>query len=127
MGRQVGLALAIMTFTMGQPAVADTVQDRYVRYHSAIRAAEHCTDYRFEQQGDDDPDAAWILQAQSSIGAYLEQEVSFELGVADRLDMIAKAQSDTDELIAANGCNDPEAIDLLAVFESELAPLLPSR
>jgi len=109
------------------PASAQTVEEVYVRYHSAIFAADACTDYDLIQVGTDDADAEWKSQAQNSMGAYIDAQVGGQIGAGDRLHLIEAAKSGTDAFIAESGCDGPMAQDLLVIFNNELEPLLPPR
>jgi hypothetical protein len=98
-----------------------------VRYHSAIYAADVCTDYRLIQIGEDDEDAVWIGQAQDNMGAYIDAQVGGAISAGDRLHLVERAKGETDAYIADHGCDDAGTVELLTVFHSELEPLLPPR
>ncbi len=119
-------ALAAVAATAA-PAAAETAQDVYVRYHSAIYAADACTDYRLIQVGEDDEDAVWIGQAQDNMGAYIDAQVGGAVGAGERLHLIERAKGETDAYIGDHGCEDPQVVELLAIFDRELEPLLPPR
>ena len=109
------------------PASAQTAEDIYVRYHAAIFAADECTDYDLIQIGQDDADAVWKSQAQDNMGAYIDAQVGGAIGAGDRLHLIERAKGETDAYIGDHGCDDPQVLELLSVFDTELEPLLPPR
>jgi hypothetical protein len=109
------------------PASAQTVEEVYMRYHSAIFAANECTDYDLVQIGEDDEDAVWKGQAQNNMGAYIDAQVGGQIGAGDRLHLIETAKSETDAYIVEHTCDDGEVQELLVIFNNELEPLLPPR
>lgn len=108
-------------------AGAETVEDTYVRYHSAIEAAEQCLDYKFRQDGSDDPEQQWIGEAQSAMSAYIDAQVGHAIGAGDRLHLIERAKGETDAYIHEHTCEDPHSAELVMLFRNELEPLLPPR
>jgi hypothetical protein len=126
--RGTGLSVfAIAAICPAGPAGAQSAEDAFVRYHSAIYAADLCTDYRFEQVGEDDEDAAWIGRAQDNMGNYINVQVGNAIGAGDRLHLIERAKGETDAYVGDHGCEDPKTVELLAIFTNELEPLLPPR
>lgn len=123
----VTLALALAASSFGGPAQAETAEDEFVRYHGAIEAASLCTDYRFDQQGVNDEDAAWIGEAQDAMGNYINGQVGGAIGAGDRLHLIERAKGETEAYVGDHGCDDPQVAELLNIFHSELEPLLPPR
>jgi hypothetical protein len=103
------------------------MEDVFVRYHSAIHAAEICTDYHLEQDGPTDPDADWIEKAQSNMGNYINGQIGSAIGAGDRLHLIERAKGETDAHIGDLGCDDPKSVMLLEIFSNELEPLLPPQ
>lgn len=120
-------ALVAVIAATAAPASAQTVEETYVRYHSAIFAADACTDYDLIQVGTEDADAEWKSQAQNNMGAYIDAQVGGQIGAGDRLHLIEAAKSGTDAFIAESGCDGQMAQDLLMIFSNELEPLLPPR
>ena len=94
---------------------------------AAIFAADECTDYDLIQIGQDDADAVWKSQAQDNMGAYIDAQVGGAIGAGDRLHLIERAKGETDAYIGDHGCDDPQVLELLSVFDTELEPLLPPR
>lgn len=121
------LALALSAASFAAPATAETAEDRFVRYHGAIEAASLCTDYRFDQQGVNDEDAAWIGKAQDAMGNYINGQVGGAIGAGDRLHLIERAKGETEAYVGDHGCDDPKVAELLGIFHAELEPLLPPR
>lgn len=109
------------------PASAQSVEEVYMCYHSAIFAADACTDYDLIQVGTDDADAEWKSQAQNNMGAYIDAQVGGQIGAGDRLHLIETAKGDTDAYIVEHTCDDAEVQELLVIFNNELEPLLPPR
>ncbi|MEX0808375.1 MAG: hypothetical protein WD044_06570 [Dongiaceae bacterium] len=107
-----------------ESASSGSVKERYLQYHAAMRAAELCAGYNFDRRADN-ADIAWIAQAKSRIGAFIDSELKYQINVGERLDLIEQAKTGTEMKIEANGCDDPAAVELLSVFETEIAPLLP--
>jgi hypothetical protein len=111
------------------PALAQSPEDIFVRYHSAIHAADLCLDYRFEFDGTaaEDPDSEWIGRAQENMANYISGEIGGAIGAGDRLHLIERAKGETDAYVGDHGCDDPKTVELLAIFTNELEPLLPPR
>ncbi|MEX0808374.1 MAG: hypothetical protein WD044_06565 [Dongiaceae bacterium] len=120
-------AIAASTLTFSGQGNAQTVEDVYILYHSAISVADLCKDYQFEMHGTDDPDQEWIGQAQANMGAYIDAVVNNQVSAGDRLHLIERAKGEADAYIHEHGCDDPLAQERLALFEAELEPLLPPR
>jgi hypothetical protein len=120
-------AAIAVTMTGLSAAGAETVQETYVRYHSAIEAAEQCLDYNFRQEGSDDPEQLWIGEAQSRMSAYIDAQVGHAIGAGDRLHLIERAKGETDAYISEHTCEDPHSVELVTLFQAELEPLLPPR
>jgi hypothetical protein len=107
-------------------AAAGPIEQCYMLYHAAMRAAELCADYSFDRYAID-ADIAWIAEAKSRIGAYMDNEFKYQIDVGQRLDLIEQAKTGTEMKVETTGCESPETIELLTVFEAELAPLLPPQ
>ena len=120
-------AIVAVSAGLAAPALAQSVEETFVRYHSAIYAADICTDYRFEQIGEGDEDAEWIGRAQDNMGGYINDQVGNAIGAGDRLHLIERAKGETDAYIADHGCDNSKITELLDLFARELAPLLPPR
>jgi NADH:ubiquinone oxidoreductase subunit D len=120
-------AVAVTMTGLSGIAGAETVEETYVRYHSAIEAAEQCLDYRFRQEDSEDPEQQWIGEAQSRMSAYIDAQVGYAIGAGDRLHLIERAKGETDAYISEHTCEDPYSIELVTLFQTELEPLLPPR
>ena len=107
-------------------AAAGPIEERYLMYHSAIRAAELCAGYSFDRHASD-ADITWIAESRSRIGAFMDNEFKYQIDVGQRLDLIEQAKTGTEMKIETAGCENPETVELLTVFEAELAPLLPPQ
>jgi hypothetical protein len=83
----------------------------YARYHMAIRAAELCRGLRAD-------DGIWRKWS-----SYLDRKTHYELGAGERLSVIEGAKDDTTVMVRRRGCADGDVQDLLALYDSELAPL----
>ena len=105
----------------------ETVEQTFVRYYSAIEAADQCLDYNFMPVGTDDTEQQWIAEAQSRLSAYIDAQVFHAIGAGDRLHLIERAKGETDAYISEHTCEDPYSVELVTLFRNELEPLLPPR
>ena len=108
-----GTALAAV-FLAGGLALADDseVEETYSRYHRAIEAAKQCRDMSFDQD------------AHSRMAGVIHARIEHKIG-AKRLRLLTAAQREAKAMVKKQGCEGAEVSELLALFDSELAPVLP--
>jgi hypothetical protein len=122
------IAVAITGISgIAEAETLETVEQTFVRYYSAIEAADQCLDYNFTPVGTDDAEQQWIGEAQSRMGAYIDSQVGHQIGAGERLHLIERAKGETDAYIGEHTCDGGRALGLLALFQTELEPLLPPR
>ena len=102
-----GALLAAATVALASPESEAT----YSRYHQAIEAARVCRDLTFDQ-GDVD-----------AMAGVIHAKIGGDIG-AKRLSLLTQAQEDARKLVADKGCESSEVEALLALYDSELAPVV---
>ncbi len=109
--RLAGFAIALF---LGGSAAAEAhdMDGIFSRYHMAIRAAEACRGAVLKE-------ADW-----RTLSAYIDKKTHFELGAGWRLSLIEGAKIDTRLILFYQGCESERAQSLLALYDSELAPLI---
>jgi len=93
-------------------ALADSANEAlYSRYHEAAEAARLCRDLTYDQ-GDID-----------RMAAVINEKINHDIG-AKRLSLLSKAKRDARSLVEAEGCGDEKVLELLALFDRDLAPVV---
>jgi hypothetical protein len=92
---------------------AEVPEDTYLRYHRAIVAAEQCAHQKFG------------TPEQSRFATYIDGKLGTDLSAGRKLTLIEQAKTEVGDLVEKKGCGDPDVADLLALYDAELAPLLP--
>jgi hypothetical protein len=90
----------------------DAAEAAYLRYQRAIHAAAVCRHRDFSV-----PDDARMAR-------YIDDKVNHAIASGKRLTLIEQAQLEIDQLVERKGCQSAEAGEIMAVFDTELAPLL---
>jgi hypothetical protein len=103
----VALLAMAATAALGSPETEAT----YSRYHQAIEAARLCRDLVFDQ-GDID-----------RMAGVIHAKIGGDIG-AKRLSLLTQAQRDAAALVDSKGCESAEVTQLLALYDSELAPVV---
>ena len=100
--------------TVSVPALADdaAAEALYGRYHQAIEAAKQCRSLDFDQD------------AHSAMAGVIHSKIQHKIG-AKRLSLLTKAQQDARALVDKEGCKGAGVGELLALFDADLAPVLP--
>ena len=94
------------------PALASPETEAiYSRYHQAIEAAKLCRDLSFDQ-GDID-----------RMAGVIHAKIGGDIG-AKRLSLLTQAQEDARRLVEDKGCDSSEVEALLALYDSDLAPVV---
>jgi hypothetical protein len=112
------LAAAAFLAALAAPAGVARAMDEaeaeavYGRYHQAIEAAVKCRGLEFDQP------------AHSAMAGVIHARIEHKIG-AKRLSLLTAAQRAARDLIDAQGCAGPDVGELLALFDSDLAPALP--
>lgn len=119
-----GFVVAAAAFAFQPASAQDPMEQTFVRYHAAIRAAEVCEQRKLEQEGLDDPDAARIKANQESMAAVINGKVMGEISAGRRLQLIEEAKRIVDDVAQKKGCDSPKAQDWLALFNAELKPVI---
>lgn len=101
-----GLALA----TAGSEARADEAE--FVRYHSAIKAAEMCL-------GQSHGQAEW-----EQMTAVIHERASTGMATGSDLSLIDQAQGDTYWTVFKWGCKSDRVGELIELYQADLAPAL---
>jgi len=111
-------ALALAAFAavaapaFATPAFAASENEQtYSRYHQAIEAAKLCRDLEFDQ-GDID-----------RMAGVIHAKIGGDIG-AKRLSLLTQAQQDARQLVQDKGCESSQVEALLALYDSELAPVV---
>lgn len=103
-------ALALPLLAPALPAAADSAAEQlYSRYHQAIEVARLCRGITFDQ-GDID-----------RMAGVIHDRIGHDIG-AKRLPLLTAGQRAGQELVKAKGCDSPEAGELLALYDADLAP-----
>ncbi len=111
MFRTLGL---IALLSLAAPAAAETVEETYLRYHSAIRAGVHCVNAGKEF------DAA----VHGRLAGIVEQKVNYAIGAGKRLTLIERAKAEMRDTVAKWGCKSDKMKPHLELFRAELEPAL---
>ena len=109
-----GLATLLLVISLGvfQSAQAQTAnEETYSRYHQAIEAARLCRDLTFDQAQMD------------RMSAVISAAIGNDIG-AKRLSLLSQAKRDARDLVDKKGCQSPEVQQLLALYDSDLAPVV---
>ncbi len=110
MRRSCSAALALaLSLPLAATARAETAAEAlYGQYHQAIEVAKLCRGVEFDQ-GDID-----------RMAAVIHEKIGHDLG-AKRLKLLTEGQRQARALIEAKGCETPEALDLLALYDQDLS------
>jgi hypothetical protein len=92
---------------------ADVPEETYLRYHRAIVVAEQCAHQKFG------------TPEQSRFATYIDGKLGTDLSAGRKLSLIEQAKTEVNGLVEKKGCGDPDVADMLALYDAELAPLLP--
>lgn len=113
LSRALGLAALLALLTPA--AAAETVEETYLRYHLAVRAAVHCVNADKEF----DP-PSW-----SRLSAVIDGKVNYAMGAGKRLTLIEKAKSEMRDTVFKWGCKGDKLKPHLDLYRAELEPALP--
>lgn len=103
------LVLALSVPALSGPLRAESAAEAlYGRYHQAIEVAKLCRGVDFDQ-GDID-----------RMAAVIHEKIGHDLG-AKRLKLLTQGQREGRALVETAGCESPEALDLLALYDQDLA------
>jgi hypothetical protein len=80
------------------------------RYWTAIEVQKNCNNVAFTQSQYD------------AMTQVINMRINNELGAGVRQQLIAEAKTDAHDLTFKYSCKDPRAVDLLALYNAELAP-----
>jgi hypothetical protein len=108
------IALALLGFAgsaAGARAEDATSQAIWKRYWMAIEVERNCNNLAFSQD------------QYNAITHVIDQKINYDLGAGVRHQLIADAKTDAHDLTFKYGCKDPRAVDLLALYNTELAPV----
>jgi len=108
------VALALAGFAgAAATARADdaTSQAIWKRYWTAIEVEKNCNNVAFSQSQYD---------AMTNV---IKTRIDYDLGAGVRTQLIADAKTDARDLTFKYSCKDPRAIDLLALYNTDLAPV----
>ena len=106
------ILLAAAVGNGGAPLADDSeAEATYSRYHRAIEAAKVCRKLTFDQD------------AHSRMAGVIHARIEHKIG-AKRLRLLTAAQREARGMVKAQGCEGAEVAELLALFDSELAPAL---
>lgn len=102
-----GALIAAVTAVLASPETEAT----YSRYHQAIEAAKLCRDLTFDQADID------------AMAGVIHAKIGGDIG-AKRLSLLTAAQRDAQKLVQDKGCESSEVEALLALYDSDLAPVV---
>jgi hypothetical protein len=88
-----------------------TSQAIWKRYWMAIEVEKNCNNVAFSQGQYD------------AMTKVINLRIDYELGAGVRHQLIADAKTDAHDLTFKYSCKDPRAVDLLALYNTELAPV----
>ena len=97
---------------VGAAAAQDDAAATWTKYQEAVRLAELCRDLSHDS-------AAW-----GKMGPYIDAKVNHEIGGGERLTLIETAKTDARKMSLHGGCESDDSKGLLALYDSELAPLI---
>ncbi|MEM7226829.1 MAG: hypothetical protein AAF495_27915 [Pseudomonadota bacterium] len=97
------------------PAVAQLDESEeeaiYSRYHKAMEVAKQCRNLTYDEQD------------HANMADVINEKINNAIG-AKRLRLLTAAQREGRALVEDEGCDSPEAQDLLALFDRDLDPVL---
>lgn len=97
------------------PAAAQAAADEtYLQYQRAIRAGERCR-----------RDQPFGTPEHRPMSDYIDGKIGFALSAGRRLQLIEEAKREVDRIVDRQGCAAEDLAESLALYDSELAPLLP--
>jgi hypothetical protein len=108
------IALALLGLAGASAAArADdaTSQAIWKRYWTAIEVEKNCSNVAFTQSQYD------------AMTKVINLRIDYDLGAGVRHQLIADAKTDAHDLTFKYSCKDPRAVDLLALYNAELAPV----
>ena len=112
--RFVFIALGLITlagaYTAAQADDASS-QATWKRYWTAIEVEKNCNKVAFSQGQYD------------AMAKAISTRLDFDLGAGVRHQLIADAKSDAHDLTFKYSCKDPRAVELLALYNTDLAPV----
>jgi hypothetical protein len=88
-----------------------TSQALWKRYWTAIEVEKACNNVAFSQNQYD------------AMTKVINLRIDYDLGAGVRHQLIADAKTDAHDLTFKYSCKDPRAVDLLALYNAELAPV----
>ena len=88
-----------------------TSQVTWKRYWTAIEVEKNCNNVAFSQGQYD------------AMASVIKTRIDYDLGAGVRTQLIADAKTDAHDLTFKYSCKDPRAIDLLALYNTDLAPV----
>ncbi|MCG8354906.1 MAG: hypothetical protein MI920_04985 [Kiloniellales bacterium] len=112
-GAALAAVLLATAFVSGAPVLADDseAEATYSRYHRSIEAAKLCRKMSFDQD------------AHSRMAGVIHARIEHKIG-AKRLRLLTAAQREAKDMVKKQGCDGAEVMELLALFDSDLAPVL---
>ena len=108
----VALALVSLAGTSAAARADDaTSQAIWKRYWLAIEVEKNCNNTAFSQGQYD------------AMTKVINLRIDYDLGAGVRHQLIADAKTEAHDLTFKYSCKDPRAVDLLALYNTELAPV----
>ncbi len=108
-----GLGLVSLVSAATAAPMTNDMDLIYGKYQMAIRAGQLC-------RGAPDTDAVWRKWS-----SYLDAKTNHELGAGERLSLIEGVKRDVTYMVRRQGCDSEAVKDLLALYDAELAGLIP--
>jgi len=112
-GAALAAVLLATVLLNGGPLLADDseAEATYSRYHRSIEAAKLCRKMDFDQD------------AHSRMAGVIHARIEHKIG-AKRLPLMTAAQREAKDMVKKQGCEGVDVAELLALFDSDLAPVL---
>ena len=88
-----------------------TSQAIWKRYWMAIEVERNCNNVAFSQD------------QYNAMTKVIDTRINYDLGAGVRHQLIADAKTEAHDLTFKYSCKDPRAVDLLALYNAELAPV----
>ena len=92
-------------------AIASDLSGTYSKYYESIYVSQQCRNTQIDAAG-------W-----KKLADYIDNKVNHEIGAGERLTLIETAKTDARKLKDSKGCAHQSVLDLLKVYDGELANL----
>jgi hypothetical protein len=107
------VALALIGFAAASARADDPANEAvWKQYWMAIDAQKQCNNVAFSQAQYD------------AMVHVINQKIRFDLGAGIRHDLMSDASSEVSDLTFKYGCKSPQVMDLLALYNRDLAPVV---